>query len=276
MRQLQNNILFQGRYMRVILVMVAMCCCSVLIYGQKPLKRPPKPKPQPVKVEQPTKPSRQTTTASKPQKKQEPKPTVIRDTVYVPAPVKEESKPIATRGTINGHEWVDLGLSVKWATCNVGASSPSDYGNYYAWGETTTKSEYTEENCKTYERNISDIAGNSNYDAARANWGSPWRIPTRNEMQELIDKCTWTWTTQGGHNGYKVTSKTNGNSIFLPAAGWRDGVSLSVSGEFILCWCATPYGSDAEYAYIFFSVSGTYIVQRFSRYGGLTVRPVCD
>ena len=73
----------------------------------------------------------------------------------------------STTGTINGHEWVDLGLSVKWATCNVGASSPSDYGNYYAWGETRTKSEYTTDNCSTYGINIGDISGDSRTGAAR-------------------------------------------------------------------------------------------------------------
>ena len=75
------------------------------------------------------------------------------------------------KGKINGHECVDLGLSVKWATCNVGASSPTEYGNYYAWGETVTKSEYTKKNCKTYGISMGDISGNSSYDAARANWG---------------------------------------------------------------------------------------------------------
>ena len=179
-------------------------------------------------------------------------------------------------GTSNGHEWVDLGLSVKWATCNVGASSPSDYGNYYAWGETTTKSEYTEENSKTYGRNISDISGNSNYDAARANWGSPWRMPTKSEMEELVNKCTWTWTTQSGHNGYKVTSKTNGNSIFLPAAGWRHGTSLSNAGEYGSFWCSTPDGSDTKYAYRLYFDSGCQRVGWSRRDFGQAVRPVCD
>ena len=78
----------------------------------------------------------------------------------------------SSTGTINGHQWVDLGLSVKWATCNVGASSPSDYGNYYAWGETRTKSEYTVDNSFTYGINIGDISGDSRYDVARANWAA--------------------------------------------------------------------------------------------------------
>ncbi len=97
---------------------------------------------------------------------------------------------VATRGEINGHEWVDLGLSVKWATCNVGASSPSDFGGYYAWGELTEKSSYTEENSKTYgDSSISDIGGNPQYDVATATWGSSWRLPTEHELQELIEKC---------------------------------------------------------------------------------------
>ena len=85
----------------------------------------------------------------------------------------------------NGHEWVDLGLSVKWATCNVGASRPEQYGNYYAWGETTTKSEYTRDNSKTMYKNLGDISGNAQYDAARANWGGSWRMPRKAEFDEL-------------------------------------------------------------------------------------------
>ena len=146
-------------------------------------------------------------------------------------------------GTIDGHDYVDLGLSVKWATCNVGASSPSDYGAYFAWGETTTKSEYTEENSKTWEELMDDIAGNPQYDAARANWGGSWRMPTVEEIEELCD-CTWTWTTQSGHKGYKVTSKINGNSIFFPAAGCRYGSSLDYAGEIGGYWSSSPIPYD--------------------------------
>ena len=95
---------------------------------------------------------------------------------------------------INGHEYVDLGLSVKWATCNVGASKPEDYGNDYAWGETSTKSSYTSDSSKTYGKQMNDIKGNSQYDAARANWGGTWRLPTGAELEELKNKCTWRWT----------------------------------------------------------------------------------
>ena len=192
-------------------------------------------------------------------------------------PVAEtEEKAMQTTGTINGHEWVDLGLSVKWATCNVGASSPSDYGNYYAWGETTTKSEYTEENCKTYGKDISDISGNPDYDAARANWGSTWRMPTKAEFEELIEKCTWKWVTYDGHTGYKVTSKTNGKSIFFPAAGWRSDSSLGDVGENGYYWGSTPDESDASNAYDLYFDSSNHGTGWSYRDVGRTVRPVSE
>ena len=160
-----------------------------------------------------------------------------------PAP----SKSVAT-GVINGHEWVDLGLNVKWATMNVGASSPSDYGSYFAWGETRPKSKYTYDNCVTWYKDLKDISGNSSYDATRSNWGGSWRLPTKSELEELKNKCKWAWTTQGGHKGYKVTGP-NGNSIFLPAAGWRGGTStydIGVGGNY---WSSTPDGSSGLNAY---------------------------
>ncbi|MBR6757335.1 MAG: protein kinase [Bacteroidaceae bacterium] len=182
----------------------------------------------------------------------------------------------ATHGRINGHEWVDLGLSVKWATCNIGASSPSDWGNYYAWGETTTKTTYTYANSVTYDKNIGEICGDSEYDAARRNWGDSWRMPTKAELRELFNNCTWTWTTQGGHNGYRVTSKKNGNSIFLPAAGYRDGSSLYHRGEYCTYWSSTPHESHTESAYYLSRSSSIYFVYWYDRSYGFTVRPVCD
>ncbi|MBQ3596063.1 MAG: hypothetical protein II981_11735 [Bacteroidales bacterium] len=121
-----------------------------------------------------------------------------------------------TTGTINGHEWVDLGLpsGLKWATSNVGANSPENYGNYYAWGETETKSTYTIENSITYDVEMSDISGNPQYDVARKKWGSTWRIPTWKECSELEDECTWISTIYGGVKGYKIIG-SNGNHIFL-------------------------------------------------------------
>ena len=180
-----------------------------------------------------------------------------------------------THGSINGHDWVDLGLSVKWATSNVGAESPEDYGNYYAWGETSTKSEYTKDNSKTYDKQMNDIGGRSQYDAARANWGGSWRLPTKAELEELKNKCTWNWTTQNGVKGCKVTGP-NGNHIFLPAAGYRAGSSLLNAGEHGHYWSSTP---DESYSYgadnLYFN-SGNQSVYWYYRDYGRSVRPVSE
>ena len=116
---------------------------------------------------------------------------------------------------------VDLGLpsGIKWASCNVGASSPEQFGGYYAWGETSTKSSYT---YSTYQSNLSgNIICGSNYDAAKKAWGGNWRMPTNEEFEELLANCTKTWTTVSGKRGYRLTGP-NGKSIFLPCAGQRD------------------------------------------------------
>ena len=192
---------------------------------------------------------------------------------------KEQPKPKVVanndRGTLNGHEWVDLGLSVRWATCNVGASSPFDYGNYYAWGEITIKSSYTKDNSRTYGVSMGDISGNTRYDAATANWGSGWRMPTKEELEELVDKCDWEWTRQGGCNGYRVTGP-NGNSIFLPAAGWRYGSSLNLAGYRGYYWSSTPYWSSAHGAYYLDFSSGDHYVDWRYCSGGRSIRPVSD
>ena len=187
----------------------------------------------------------------------------------------EKSFTIAT-GTINGHDYVDLGLpsGLKWATCNVGASQPHGYGNYYAWGETTTKASYTSQNSVTYGQQINDFSGNATYDAARANWGSTWRMPTKAEMEELKNKCTWTWTTKSGVNGYEVTGP-NGNSIFLPAAGYCLGSSRYSVGENGYYWSSTPLEGNTSSAYYLDIYSGL-LVGWFDRGRGLTVRPVSD
>ncbi len=192
----------------------------------------------------------------------------------------QEEQKEETGGTINGHEYVDLGLpsGLLWATCNVGATNPEDYGNYYAWGETETKSDYYWNSSITYGKEIGDISGNATYDAAYANWGGTWRMPTDNEIYELISKCTWTWTTQGGHNGYKVIGP-NGNSIFLPAAGGRyDGSSLDSAGSRGVYWSSTPNESDTAFACGLLYNSGSYggygRYDNFSRGSGRSVRPV--
>lgn len=116
-------------------------------------------------------------------------------------------------------EFVDLGLSVKWAACNVGAEKPEEFGFYFAWGETSTKVSYEKENSLTHNKKIGDISGNAEYDAARVVWGVPARIPTNSEINELCEKCKWKRRTYNGVYGMLVTGP-NGNSIFLPAAGF--------------------------------------------------------
>ena len=183
------------------------------------------------------------------------------------------------KGKINGREYVDLGLSVKWATCNVGASSPTDYGNYYAWGETIKKREYTMDNSWTHHTMYSfitdNIGGNPYSDVARDKWGGSWRLPTIAEFKELINNCKSEWTTQDGIKGRKFTSNKNGKSIFLPAAGYRDESSLDDAGECGCYWSSTPYNSYLDYdAYELYFGSGNCRTSNNWRYHGQSVRPV--
>ena len=190
------------------------------------------------------------------------------------------------------HEYVDLGLSVKWATCNVGATKPEEYGDYFAWGETEPKSTYswsTYKWCNGSYDTQTKYCTKSSYgtvdnktqlelsdDAARANWGGSWRMPTRAEQDELRENCTWTWTTQNGVNGYKVTSKKNGNSIFFPAAGCRDGSSLSGAGSYGNYWSSSLYADDPYGACSLYFYSDGVGWYGSSRIVGFTVRPVCQ
>lgn len=137
------------------------------------------------------------------------------------------------------YESVDLGLSVKWAAYNVGAENPWEYGDYFAYGETEPKDEYTMENCLTYEKSIPDLAGNPEYDAATANWGDGWRLPMKSEIQELIDNCEWEWTELEGVSGYNVTGPS-GNSIFLPAADIAAALRLPTTDATAIIGPATP------------------------------------
>ena len=186
-------------------------------------------------------------------------------------------KSFTTNAQINGHDFVDLGLSsgVKWATCNVGANSSSEYGKYYAWGEIAPKTSYDAGNSVTYGQQIGDISGNPQYDAARANWGGTWRMPTKVEFEELINNCTWTWTSEGGYNGYRVTGP-NGNSIFLPAAGYRSGTSLTNAGSYGYCWSSTPGEGNTRNAYGLYFYSDLHDTNWDHRNIGQSVRPVSD
>lgn len=168
--------------------------------------------------------------------------------------------------TVSAGAVVDLGLSVYWCSCNVGAESPEEYGDYYAWGETKPKSSYRRENYSYYNtetETYTDIGENisgTEYDAATVNLGSDWKMPTKDEFQELLDNCIWEWTQISGVNGYKITG-SNGNSIFIPATG------TSVTG--------TRYytGTDAKILYAY--SGGKYISnQKEFRYEGCLIRPV--
>ena len=199
-------------------------------------------------------------------------------------------------GENNGHIWVDLGLpsGTKWATCNVGANNPEGYGDYFAWGETTPKETYnwsTYRYCNGDYNTLTKYCNNAEYgnngftdnlttleasdDAATVNWGSGWRMPTFDEMDELNRNCTVTWTTQNGVNGRLFTGP-NGNSIFLPAAGYRYGSSLYDAGSHGYYWSSsldTDYPYDAWY--LNFGSDDYYMGNYGLRYYGLSVRPVC-
>ena len=184
-----------------------------------------------------------------------------------------------TSGNHEGHEWVDLGLpsGLKWATCNVGAANPEDSGNYYAWGETKTKSEYWDSIADG--KNWGDFSGNSTRDAAQADWGGFWRTPTRMEFQELIDYCDWEWTTEDGNYGYNVTGP-NGMSIFFPAAGYRhmDRLYNNTKRDCISYWTSTPSMSDNSYAYRLDNDNGNIIIDAEwnERSNGSSIRPVMN
>ena len=125
----------------------------------------------------------------------------------------------------SGHEYVDLGLSVQWATCNVGAESPTEYGDYFAWGETETKDAFSYEN---YTFNLSPDVLTRGYDAATVNWGNGWRMPSKQEARELCDECTFERKKINGVAGLWITGP-NGNSIFMPANGQKDNYDVEGS-----------------------------------------------
>ena len=157
-----------------------------------------------------------------------------------PEPTQEQRDSItyAATGEIAGHGYVDLGLSVKWATCNIGATTYSDYGDFYAWGEVETKDDYTDDNCSTYKVYFTDITGDPQHDAATAAWGEGWRLPTKDELYALQDSCEWTWTQVGEATGYKVTGPS-GASIFLPAAGCMNSTDHNYEFDGGYYWSGT-------------------------------------
>lgn len=175
----------------------------------------------------------------------------------------------------NGYEFVDLGLSVKWATCNIGATRPEEFGDFYAWGEVNKKWEYTKENSETWDIELGNISGEKTYDVARLNLGGGWRIPTEYEARELIDKCTWISTTMNGIKGCKVIGP-NGNSVFLPAAGYYYGDShdsVTYNGRY---WTSSPYNNRPNCAYYMYFSNDRHSVNWYRRFQGHPIRPVLD
>lgn len=192
--------------------------------------------------------------------------------------------------TIKVGKAVDLGLSVKWADMNVGADSPEEYGLYYAWGETELKAEYnwsTYKWCNGSYDTQTKYCTSSSYgtvdnktvldpedDVAHVKWGGSWRMPTKAEQDELRTQCTWTWTTQNGVYGRKVTGP-NGNSIFLPAAGYRNVSSLNSAGSDGGYWSSSLFESYSNNAFVLRFSSGDVGRSNGLRCYGQSVRPVC-
>ncbi len=213
---------------------------------------------------------------------------VVRNTIKSFRPVE------VTVGGSDEHAYVDLGLpsGLLWATYNVGAASPEDYGDYFAWGETQPKDTYnlsTYQYCNGSYNTLTKYCNNSSYgyngftdnlttllpedDAAAANWGGNWRMPTKEEFQELYNNTTVTWTQQNGVNGRLFTA-SNGNSLFLPAAGYRYYSSLYGAGSIGYYWSSSLGTAYPDYAWLLDFDSGNYNVYELTRFCGQSVRPV--
>ena len=183
----------------------------------------------------------------------------------------------------NGHEYVDLGLpsGKLWATMNIGASTPEDYGNYYAWGELTGKSDYSWETYRFGESPFSkyDQDGLTTLelvdDVARAEWGGDWRMPTQADLNELTANTTNVWDSE--KSGLTFTSKTNGNSIFIPAAGYCGGSSRYGVGTYCDLWSSSLDPSDHDHAItLYFDSGDIYMNDLCGRCSGHSVRGVLD
>ncbi len=244
--------------MHRVLFLILYLLLGTSLFAQAPLKRPAKPKQQ-------------------------------KTIVTKPKPAKQK---LQISGTINGHDYVDLGLpsGLKWATCNVGATRPEEFGDYFAWGEIEPKKNYswsTYKYCKGTDKTLTKYCTNSSYgivdnmrnlesadDVAHARWGGSWRMPTSKELDELENECTWTWIMQNGVKGRKVTGP-NGNSIFLPAAGSRYNSELCDVGIYGNYWSSSLGFDDyPDYACTLYIDSEQYGYGYFSKEVGYSVRAV--
>ena len=179
----------------------------------------------------------------------------------------------------NHPHMIDLGLpsGTLWACCNVGAKAPEEYGGYYAWGETKTKSKYDQstyahvDGTGGFYKNLGRNIAVSIYDTATANWGTPWQMPTRIQFEELKEKTISVWTALNGVKGYKFTG-SNGGTIFLPAASCWDLGNVGSYGDY---WSSTPYDYEYQATALCFNSYDVYAVCGRYRSRGFSVRPVC-
>jgi len=195
------------------------------------------------------------------------------------------------------HEYVDLGLSVKWATCNIGASEPEGYGEYFAWGEIEQKEEYASNNYKFSNRNWPTVTKytstpHSRYrdnksilepedDTASVKWGDSWRLPTIEEWDELLTNCKWKRAKLNGVCGYIATSKKKGykdKSIFLPAAGYHFNNSSynNVHSDGGYYWSSSLYIAFPENAHYLYLTTDHKFATHDDRFKGLSIRPVTE
>lgn len=189
--------------------------------------------------------------------------------------------------SINGHQWIDLGLpsGTKWATCNVGADGPEDFGEYYAWGETEPKDEYIDINSLTNRKDVRWLESHGiidthgrltpQHDVATLIWGEPWRMPTDEEFEELIDCCDWRFTDCNGVNGYLVTGPNN-ESVFFVSAGFKQGTEAEYVGNYGDYWSATVVPELIGTACSLGYSSKAYGRRRYTRFAGRSIRPVTD
>ena len=208
---------------------------------------------------------------------------VSRPTKQTPQKITPKVQVSKPDGYINGHGYVDLGLpsGKKWATTNIGADTESDAGSYFAWGEISTKNEYTKDNAKVYpfQSSLGSIIGNPKYDAAKYSWQSSWQLPSKEDFKELYDNSKMQWVKINGKYGRKITGP-NGKSIFLPASGWIDGkVSHPLRINQVGCyWTGSEFLDSPEPIalrfgdYIFYCSRIDY--DKGAGYFGYTIRPV--
>ncbi|MCQ2287683.1 MAG: hypothetical protein MJZ74_01110 [Muribaculaceae bacterium] len=173
----------------------------------------------------------------------------------------------------DGHRYVDLGLTsgLRWAACNIGAEEPWDYGQYFCWGEMGVKEDYSLGNY-TYKDNPAELSQDK--DVAHLSWRGYWRMPTRVDFKELMEECTWTFERNyHGTHGYMVTGP-NGNSIFLPAGGLRNGLNLVLDNEYGYFWSSSIINQDHTRGWILRYNNATIDRVDELRHYGLPVRPV--